>query len=174
MFKCGDGRCVKPDKICDGKFDCIDAADERDCGRLFLCHPILIQFISDQLPIIFQICVLRRSGDVRGASVLTRAGGVTGSGTVGTGQTSWTALPPPPACPSSRAPPGSSAVPGPRCVSPPASCVTRSLTAQGGRTRETAQTSAGTRSFGVEMASVWTPGGSVTAELTAQTGEADV
>ena len=174
MFKCGDGRCVKPDRICDGKFDCIDAADERDCGRLFLCHPILIQFISDQLPIIFQICVLRRSGDVRGASVLTRAGGVTGSGTVGTGQTSWTALPPPPACPSSRAPPGSSAVPGPRCVSPPASCVTRSLTAQGARTRETAQTSAGTRSFGVEMASVWTPGGSVTAELTAQTGEADV
>ena len=36
MFKCGDGRCVSPGKICDGKFDCIDAADERDCGEL--CH----------------------------------------------------------------------------------------------------------------------------------------
>ena len=33
MFKCGDGRCVSPDKICDDKFDCIDAADERDCGK---------------------------------------------------------------------------------------------------------------------------------------------
>lgn len=131
-------------------------------------------YITDQLVIIFQICVLRPSGDVRGASVLTRAGGVTDSGTAGTGQTSWTALSPPPASPSSsRAPPGSSAAPGPGCVSPPASCVTRSLTAQGGRTRGTAQTSAGTLSFGVETASVWTPGGSVTAELTAQTGEAD-
>ena len=35
MFKCGDGRCVSPDQICDGKYDCRDAADERDCG-LFL------------------------------------------------------------------------------------------------------------------------------------------
>ena len=33
MFKCGDGRCVSQDKICDGKYDCIDAADERDCGK---------------------------------------------------------------------------------------------------------------------------------------------
>ena len=33
MFKCGDGRCVGQKKICDGTFDCIDAADERDCGK---------------------------------------------------------------------------------------------------------------------------------------------
>ena len=38
MFKCGDGRCVSPDKICDDKFDCIDAADERDCGKKIILN----------------------------------------------------------------------------------------------------------------------------------------
>ena len=129
----------------------------------------LLELMSDLL---FQICVLRLSGDVRGASVSIRIGDVTDSGTVLTGQTSWTALPAPARPSSSRAPPGSSGALGPGCVSPPASCVTRSLTAQGGRTRETVLTSAGTLSSGVGAASVWTPGGSVTADLTAQTGEA--
>ena len=51
MFKCGDGRCVKPDKICDGKFDCIDAADERDCGKslliILLATLLILLIISD-------------------------------------------------------------------------------------------------------------------------------
>lgn len=33
QFQCGDGACVDRDKICNGVFDCIDAADERDCGK---------------------------------------------------------------------------------------------------------------------------------------------
>ena len=32
QFRCGDGRCVDESKICDGEFDCVDAADERDCA----------------------------------------------------------------------------------------------------------------------------------------------
>ena len=32
QFKCGDGSCVDEYKICDGEFDCVDAADERDCS----------------------------------------------------------------------------------------------------------------------------------------------
>ena len=43
QFKCGDGSCVDEYKICDGEFDCIDAADERDCdpcdaGAEFRCE----------------------------------------------------------------------------------------------------------------------------------------
>ena len=43
QFKCGDDSCVDEYKICDGEFDCIDAADERDCdpcdaGAEFRCE----------------------------------------------------------------------------------------------------------------------------------------
>ena len=55
MFKCGDGRCVKPAKICDGKFDCIDAADERDCGIL-LTNEIIILLIFNFLLIHSDLC----------------------------------------------------------------------------------------------------------------------
>ena len=34
QFLCGDGKCVDRDKICNGYYDCIDAADERDCSEL--------------------------------------------------------------------------------------------------------------------------------------------
>ena len=98
MFKCGDGRCVKPDKICDGKFDCIDAADERDCGKPIF-HNCSQSSASLTYPDLFQICVLPPSGDVRVASVLTRPGGVTEPETAMTAQTSWTAPPSAPACP---------------------------------------------------------------------------
>ena len=33
QFRCGDGRCVDASLICDGNYDCIDAADERDCSK---------------------------------------------------------------------------------------------------------------------------------------------
>ena len=33
QFLCGDGKCVDPNTICNGQYDCIDAADERDCGE---------------------------------------------------------------------------------------------------------------------------------------------
>ncbi len=33
MFQCGDGLCVNASLICDGRYDCIDAADERDCSE---------------------------------------------------------------------------------------------------------------------------------------------
>ena len=32
QFQCGDGSCVDQSRICDGRFDCVDAADERDCS----------------------------------------------------------------------------------------------------------------------------------------------
>ncbi|CAB3410364.1 unnamed protein product [Caenorhabditis bovis] len=30
-FKCASGECVKRDKVCDGKFDCNDRSDEKEC-----------------------------------------------------------------------------------------------------------------------------------------------
>ena len=33
LFLCGDGKCVDRSAICDGYYDCIDAADERDCSE---------------------------------------------------------------------------------------------------------------------------------------------
>ena len=34
QFLCGDGKCVDRSAICNGFYDCIDAADERDCSEL--------------------------------------------------------------------------------------------------------------------------------------------
>jgi hypothetical protein len=36
QFQCGDGLCVNPEAICDGHYDCVDAADERDCSKYFV------------------------------------------------------------------------------------------------------------------------------------------
>ena len=36
QFLCGDGKCVDRSAICNGYYDCIDAADERDCSELQL------------------------------------------------------------------------------------------------------------------------------------------
>ena len=33
QFLCGDGKCVDRSAICNGYYDCIDAADERDCSE---------------------------------------------------------------------------------------------------------------------------------------------
>ena len=33
QFLCGDGKCVDRRAICDGYYDCNDAADERDCSE---------------------------------------------------------------------------------------------------------------------------------------------
>ena len=32
------------DKICNGVFDCVDAADERDCGKTFIFKAFLLDF----------------------------------------------------------------------------------------------------------------------------------
>ena len=34
QYQCGDGKCVDRDAICNGVYDCVDAADERDCSKL--------------------------------------------------------------------------------------------------------------------------------------------
>ena len=34
QFRCGNGACVDRDRICNGEYDCVDAADERDCSKL--------------------------------------------------------------------------------------------------------------------------------------------
>ena len=33
QYQCGDGNCVNKNQICDGKYDCVDWADERDCSK---------------------------------------------------------------------------------------------------------------------------------------------
>ena len=39
QFLCGDGKCVDRSAICNGYYDCIDAADERDCSEFhFIAH----------------------------------------------------------------------------------------------------------------------------------------
>lgn len=39
QFQCGNGLCVDGSKICDGIYDCVDAADERDCGNYEIRKP---------------------------------------------------------------------------------------------------------------------------------------
>ena len=40
MHKCDNGRCVPNNYVCNGKDDCCDFSDERDCGKH---HNILTQ-----------------------------------------------------------------------------------------------------------------------------------
>ena len=35
QYQCGDGNCVNKNQICDGKYDCVDWADERDCSKFW-------------------------------------------------------------------------------------------------------------------------------------------
>lgn len=40
QFQCPDHRCIDPLYVCDGDKDCVDGADEHDCGKCNCPHPL--------------------------------------------------------------------------------------------------------------------------------------
>ena len=38
QYQCGNGNCVNKNQICDGKYDCVDWADERDCSKFLILY----------------------------------------------------------------------------------------------------------------------------------------
>lgn len=34
MFRCSDGTCIDTRRVCDGREDCIDRSDEKECGKI--------------------------------------------------------------------------------------------------------------------------------------------
>ena len=53
QFLCGDGKCVDRSAICNGVYDCIDAADERDCSEFAKrCFYIFADFMRRHLALV--------------------------------------------------------------------------------------------------------------------------
>ena len=44
QYQCGDGNCVNKNQICDGKYDCVDWADERDCSKFWYWYSYTLFF----------------------------------------------------------------------------------------------------------------------------------
>ena len=59
QFLCGDGKCVDRSAICNGYYDCIDAADERDCSEFhFIAHSETLNNVFELNPFTLDIALI--------------------------------------------------------------------------------------------------------------------